>query len=250
MTKELEDNNNIQIAIENTETTSEQVNTQTTSWSVSTDVDSKTQKRPNNKWKRTFDRKFDRQPREKKEFEEKMLEVRAVTRVSTGGRQRSFRAIMLVGNRNWKIWLWVANGIDVAIASAKATHDAYKNMIEIDINDDGTVNYAVEKKFKSAKIRLIPATPGTGLKAWSSVRSVLELVWFKNILSKIIGTNNKLNNAILTIKILSSYKKFSKNGDYFTKKIAEKAISEASLEIAKPTKDTKKPAKPTKKLAA
>ena len=167
--------------------------------------------------KKSFERK-DRVPREKKEFEEKMLEVRAVTRVTTWGRQRSFRAIMLVGNRNGKIWLWVANGIDVAIASAKATHDAYKNMIEIDINDNWTVNYEVQKKFKAAKIKLIPAAPGTGLKAWSSVRSVLELAWFKNILSKIVGTNNKLNNAILTIDALKSYKKFIKNGDYFANK--------------------------------
>ena len=176
-------------------------------------------------WKKTFERK-DRTPREKKEFEEKMLEVRAVTRVTTWGRQRSFRAIMLVGNRNGKIGLWVANGIDVAIASAKATHDAYKNMIEIDINDNWTVNYAVEKKFKAAKIKLIPAAPGTGLKAGSSVRSVLELAWFKNMLSKIVGTNNKLNNALLTIDALKSYKKFIKNGTYFIDKVSKEVISE------------------------
>lgn len=234
MTKELE-NNDITENSESSQVASAD-NSSETRWS----------KKPAFKWKKTFERK-DRAPREKKEFEEKMLEVRAVTRVTTGWRQRSFRAIMLVGNRNGKIGLWVANGIDVAIASAKATHDAYKNMIEIDINENGTVNYAVEKKFKSARIRLIPATPGTGLKAWSSVRSVLELAWFKNILSKIIGTNNKLNNAILTIQVLSSYKKFIKNGDYFDKKIAEQAISEASSDA--PMKIVKSSKSVTKKAA-
>ena len=196
-------------------------------------VETRTQSRDTKKWsfawKKTFERK-DRALREKKEFEEKMLEVRAVTRVTTGGRQRSFRAIMLVGNRNGKIGLWVANGIDVAIASAKATHDAYKNMIQIDINDNWTVNYAVEKKFKAAKIKLIPAAPGTGLKAGSSVRSVLELAWFKNILSKIVGTNNKLNNAILTINALNSYKKFIKNGEYFANKTVDVSENDANLD--------------------
>jgi ribosomal protein S5 len=72
----------------------------------------------------------------------------------------------------------------------------------------------VESKFKAAIIRLIPAVPGTGLKAGSSVRSVLELAGYTNILSKIIGTNNKLNNALLTIQILSTYKKFTKNNGH------------------------------------
>ncbi len=201
---ELENNSNNEVRIDNQN-------------SSNNNLDNKDSKKSNFKWKKIFERR-DNQPREKKEFDEKMLEVRAVTRVTTWGRQRSFRAIMLVGNRNGKIGLWVANGIDVAIASAKATHDAYKNMIDIEINSNWTVNYAIEKKFKSAKIKLIPAAPGTWLKAWSSVRSVLELAWFKNILSKIVGTNNKLNNALLTISVLKSYKKFTKNGTYFEEK--------------------------------
>lgn len=205
--------------MENNNTNTEEISTSENS-ATDNNSDAKNSKRPAFKWKKTFERK-DRAPREKKEFDERMLEVRAVTRVTTWGRQRSFRAIMLVGNRNGKIGLWVANGIDVAIASAKATHDAYKNMIDIEINSNGTVNYAIEKKFKSAKIKLIPAAPGTWLKAWSSVRSVLELAWFKNILSKIVGTNNKLNNALLTISVLKSYKKFTKNGDYFKEKTEE-----------------------------
>lgn len=150
-------------------------------------------------------------PKPKKEFEEKLLEVRKVTRVTTGGRQMAFRATILIGNQKGKIWLGVATGPDVAIAVSKATHDAYKNVKDVVINDKGTVPYMVEKKFKAAIIRLIPAVPGTGLKAGSSVRSVLELAGYTNILSKIIGTNNRLNNALLTIHILSSYKKFTKN---------------------------------------
>lgn len=164
-------------------------------------------------------------PKPKKEFEEKLLEVRKVTRVTTGGRQMAFRATILIGNKKGKIWLGVATGPDVAIAVSKATHDAYKNVKDVIINDKGTVPYLVEKKFKSAIIRLIPAVPGTGLKAGSSVRNVLELAGYTNILSKIIGTNNRLNNALLAIEILSTYKKFTKNKGYH---ISGLALSQSS----------------------
>lgn len=155
--------------------------------------------------------------KEKKEFEEKLLEVRKVTRVTTWWRQMAFRATILVWNRNWKIWIWVAKWPDVAIAVAKATHDAYKNIKECYITSNWSVPYSLTKKFKAAYVKIIPALPGTWLKAWSAVRTVLELAWYKNILSKIVWTNNKLNNAILTADLLSTYKKFVKNNSYFIK---------------------------------
>lgn len=74
------------------------------------------------------------------------------------------------------------------------------------ITESGSVPYPVSYKYKSAMIRLIPAAPGTGLKAGSALRSVAELAGYTNILSKIMGTNNKLNNALATIMALSSYK--------------------------------------------
>lgn len=142
----------------------------------------------------------------KKEFEELLLEVRRVTRVTTWGRQLAFRAIILVGNQNGKIGLWISKGSDVQIAVRKATNEAYKNMKVVPMTEGGTVPYAVSKKYKSAYIKLIPAAPGTGLKAGSSVRAVLNLAGYTNILSKIIGTPNKLNNALATVMALTSFK--------------------------------------------
>jgi len=132
------------------------------------------------------DRKPRRQVEGKKEYEEKMLEVRRVTRVTTGGRQLSFRATMLIGNKNGKVGLGIAKANDVQSAVAKATHDAYKNIMDVTITADGTIPYPIAKKFKSAQIKLVPAKPGTGLKAGSSVRSVLELAGYTNMLSKIV----------------------------------------------------------------
>ncbi len=148
----------------------------------------------------------DKKDKPKKEFDEILLEVRRVTRVNTGGRQLSFRAIILVGNKKGKIGLGISKGADVSIAVRKATHEAYKNIKVAPITASGSVPYTVSHKYKSAMIKLIPAAPGTGLKAGSALRSVMELAGYTNVLSKIMGTNNKLNNALATIQALSSYK--------------------------------------------
>lgn len=143
----------------------------------------------------------------KKEFDEVMLEVRRVTRVTTWGRQLSFRATILVGNRKGKIGVGVAKGPDVAIAVKKATTEAYKNVVDAPITENLSIPYAVTTRYKSSEVKLIPASSGTGLKAWSSVRVVLDIAGYTNILSKIVGTNNKLNNVLATIQALSSFKK-------------------------------------------
>ncbi len=148
-----------------------------------------------------------REEKQQKEFEERLLEVRRVTRVTKGWRQLSFRAIMIVGNKKGKIGLGIGKAQDVVGAVNKAVHEAYKNLIEVPIEEGGTVPYAKTFKYKSAVVRILPAAPGTGLKAWSSVRTVLELAGYSNILSKIIGTTNKLNNALATIRALQTYKK-------------------------------------------
>lgn len=146
---------------------------------------------------------------EKKEkaFEELLLEVRRVTRVTTWWRRLSFRAVVIIWDRKWKIWLWISKAQDVSSALQKAIHEAYKNIVEVSIVKDNTVPYPVTFKYKSAVIKILPASAGTWLKAWSSVRSVLDLAWYNNVLSKIIWTNNRLNNALATIFAISQFKK-------------------------------------------
>ena len=189
----------------------------------------------------------DRNHREKpkKEFDELLLEVRRVTRVTTGGRRMSFRATILVGNRKGKIWLGSAKGNDVAGAVSKATNEAYKALFQVPVTKGDTVPYELTYKYKSSKVRLLPASEGTWLKAGSSIRSVLELAGYSNILSKMIGSNNKLNNALATILALASYK----HADYFSSLRVVKAIEEnkdlEEVEV-KEEKKTAKAAKSTK----
>ena len=182
----------------------------------------------------------DRNHREKpkKEFDELLLEVRRVTRVTTGGRRMSFRATILVWNRKGKIWLGSAKGNDVAGAVSKATNEAYKALFQVPVTKGDTVPYAITYKYKTSKVRLLPASEGTWLKAGSSIRSVLELAGYSNILSKMIGSNNKLNNALATILALASYK----HADYFSSLRVVKAIEGKDEAEVKEEKSAKKSA--------
>lgn len=180
-------------------------------------------------------------------FEESLLEVRKVTKVTTGWRRMRFRAIVLVWDRSWHIGLGIGKGNDVAIAVGKATHDAYKNVRDVSITKSGSVPYMVTNKYKACYVTLRPAGPGTWLKAWSSVRTVLELSGFSNILSKIIGSNNPLNNAIATINALTSFKVDADNMQKVVAVVKEKVVEKWS----NPRGDRKSaPRTPAKKPAA
>ena len=179
-----------------------------------------------------------RREKPKKEFDELLLEVRRVTRVTTWGRRMSFRATILVWNRKGKIWLGSAKGNDVAGAVSKATNEAYKALFQVPVTKGDTVPYAITYKYKTCKVRLLPASEGTWLKAGSSIRSVLELAGYSNILSKMIGSNNKLNNALATILALASYK----HADYFSSLRAVKAMEGKDETEVKEEKLAKKPA--------
>jgi len=170
----------------------------------------------------------------KKEFDELLLEVRRVTRVTTGGRKLSFRATILVGNKKGKVGIGVSKGPDVSSAVSKASREAYKTMFLVPITGNQTVPYPTVTKYKACVIKLLPATAGTGLKAWSSVRAVLELAGFENMLSKIMGSNNKLNNALATIKALSSYK----HSDHFNSRVVKKGTIETTDEKAEAKEET------------
>ncbi len=179
----------------------------------------------------------------KKDFEELLLEVRKVTRVTTGGRQMSFRAIIVVGNKKGTIGLGLAKGPDVSTAVSKASKEAYKNLFVVPITNANTVPYVLEMKYKSSRVRLLPASLGTGLKAGSSVRSVLSLAGYENILSKILGSNNKLNNALATIKALSAYK----HADHFSAQLDSLAEKEAAQHVDAEKKEEKAEEKTEKK---
>jgi len=143
----------------------------------------------------------------KSEYEQKLLEVRRVTRVVAGGKRLSFRVAILLGDKKGKVALGVAKGADVSIAIEKATNDAKKHFILVPINDKGTINHEVRAKFKASKVVLKPAAEGRGIIAGGAVREVLKLTGLKNVMAKLIGTTtNKINNAQAAIEALKKIK--------------------------------------------
>lgn len=138
----------------------------------------------------------------KSEFDQKTLDLRRVTRVVKGGKRFSFRATVVVGNRNGKVGVGLSKGIDVAQSIDKAVRLAKKKLIIVPLVNK-TIPHEVYAKFGAAEVIMKPGTRGRGIIAGGPVRAVCELAGIENISAKIIGTTkNKLTNALAAIEAL------------------------------------------------
>ncbi len=140
---------------------------------------------------------------EPKEFEQKILDLARVTRVTAGGKRMSFRCALVIGDKKGRVGFGVAKGVDVQIAIDKAYRQAKKNVIRVPLHED-TFPHAIQVKFGSAMVLLKPAPRGTGLKCGGAVRMVLELAGVPNASSKILNSSNKLNLAKATFVAIKS----------------------------------------------
>ncbi|MFH2063411.1 MAG: 30S ribosomal protein S5 [bacterium] len=146
-----------------------------------------------------------RRPEEKSEFDSRILDLARVTRVTKGGKRMRFRACIILGDRKGRVGYGVAKGADVQQAVNKATSKAKKVMISVPVAG-GTVPHEVRRKFAAAQVMIKPAPEGTGVKAGGAVRVVLELAGVPNVVAKILGSNNKINNAKATMLALRGLK--------------------------------------------
>ncbi len=142
-------------------------------------------------------------PEAPKEFEEVVINIDRVARVVKGGRRFRFKALVVVGNRKDKVGVGVAKGADVQTAVAKATNVAKKHLITIPLQGD-TIPHDAEVKFTGARVLLKPAAPGTGIIAGGVVRQVIGVTGIRNLLSKSLGSTNKVNIAYATVEALRS----------------------------------------------
>ncbi len=148
-----------------------------------------------------------RSPRQKSEFDQKIIDIRRVTRVSSGGRRFSFSVAIVVGNRKGKIGVGTGKAGDTSLAIDKATKDAQKNAILINTTKSMSIPHEVSAKFNSARVKILPA-PKRGVVAGSAMRDIIELGGLNDLNGKILsGSKNKLNIAKATIKALSSLSK-------------------------------------------
>lgn len=142
-------------------------------------------------------------PQEPKEFEEVVIGIDRVARVVKGGRRFRFKALVVVGNKKGKVGVGVSKGQDVQTAVAKATDVAKKHLITVPIVNE-TIPHDVEVKLSGARVLIKPAAPGTGIIAGGVVRQVIGVTGIRNMLSKSLGSTNKVNIAYATIEALQS----------------------------------------------
>lgn len=139
--------------------------------------------------------------REESEWQEKVVQIRRVTKVVKGGKKMSFRATVVVGNGKGQVGVGVGKAAEVIMAIQKAVADGKKNLVNVTMVGT-TIPHAITGLAGSSSVLVKPASKGTGVIAGGSVRTVLELAGIKDILSKSLGGNSPLNNARATMDAL------------------------------------------------
>lgn len=143
--------------------------------------------------------------RVKSEFDQKVVDIRRVTRVVAGGRRFSFSVALVAGDRKGRVGVGLGKSPDTASAIEKAARNAKKNMIKVNLTKDNSIPHEVEAKFASTRI-IVKPSPGKGLVAGSSVRNVLDLAGVKDVSSKILSrSKNKFNNARAAVEALKQF---------------------------------------------
>jgi small subunit ribosomal protein S5 len=142
---------------------------------------------------------------EPKEFEEKVIAIDRVARVVKGGRRFRFRATVVVGDGKGRVGVGVGKGSEVMTSIAKAVARAKRQMIHVPLKDN-TIPHEIQVKFAGAHVLLKPASAGTGVIAGGAVRNVVEVAGIHDLLTKSLGSSNKVNNAYATALALSQLK--------------------------------------------
>jgi small subunit ribosomal protein S5 len=141
-----------------------------------------------------------------KEFEEKVIAIDRVARVVKGGRRFRFRATVVVGDGKGRVGVGVGKGGEVMTSIAKAVSRAKSQMITVPLMDGHTIPHEVQVRFAGAQVLLKPASAGTGVIAGGAVRNVVEVAGIRDLLTKSLGSSNKVNNAYATALALSQLK--------------------------------------------
>ena len=151
---------------------------------------------------------FNKKDRQDGDLEKKIVSIRRVSRTYSGGKRMRLSVCLVVGDKKGKVGIAIGKGADVVSAEAKAYNKAKKSMVQIDLKGK-TIAHQIFYKKAAARIMLKPASPGTGVIAGSSLRAVLEVIGVEDILTKVIGSNNPINNAYACIEALQNLKKIN-----------------------------------------
>ena len=147
-------------------------------------------------------------------YEEKIVQIKRVTKVVKGGKKMTFRAVVIIGDNKRKVGVGIGRAEDVNLAIDKAILNGKKNLINIPLTLKYSIPHVVKTTYGACSLMLRPASLGTGVIAGGSIRTVLELGGIKNILAKQFGASNILNNAKATILALTSLNEKVELGTY------------------------------------
>ncbi len=146
-----------------------------------------------------------RMPREpKKLYEDKIISIEKVTKVTQGGRNFRFKATVAVGDRKGNVGIGEGKDKEIPVAVSKAIQKAEKSIIHVNLVDNRTISHEVVGRCGAAKILVRPAKEGRGIIAGGASRVVLELAGVKDVVSKSLGSNTKINTAKATVNALNS----------------------------------------------
>lgn len=138
------------------------------------------------------------------EWQERVVQIRRVTKVVKGGKKLSFRAVVVIGNEKGQVGVGVGKASDVIGAVKKGVADGKKHLVEVPLNRAYSIPHPSTGVAGGARVFMRPAAPGTGVIAGGAVRVVLELAGIRNILAKQLGSDNQLNNARAATAALDS----------------------------------------------
>ena len=179
----------------------------------------KTERKPRNNKNR--DNRRGPRSRQQKLYEEEVISIGRVTKVTKGGRHFRFSAVVVVGDKKGRVGLGTGKSNEVPDAIKKASQAATKNVVKVSIVEDRTIPHEAIGVCGASKVMLKPANKGTGVKAGGPVRSVLEMAGVKDILSKSLGSSTKVNMAYATLEALKSQKTIEEVARLRGKKVEE-----------------------------
>ena len=174
----------------------------------------KKDRKPRKEFKKNFEPK-------KKLLEEKVISITRVTKVTKGGRHFRFAATMVVGDGKGLVGIGTGKSMEVPEAIKKGIQAANKNLVKVDIVDGRTISHEQIGKCGRAKVLIKPAKEGTGVIAGGAVRVILELAGIKDVVSKSLGSNTKVNMAKATLEALKSERTAEHIAELRGKKVEE-----------------------------
>lgn len=149
----------------------------------------------------SYNQKRSYEPDRIKEFEETVVQINRISKKTKGGNQIRFSALVVVGDRKGKVGVGLSKATDVRNAIRKAISKAKRSMVQITLAGT-TIPCSVREKFSAAKVLIKPAPVGSGIIAGGAMRTVMQAAGIKDVVGKILGTNNKISNIYATMKAL------------------------------------------------